>query len=164
VFAMKYDRGGEHRKGLVTMIHDEEGAMADEACLPTTTTTTTPYSSSTFLHILHPHAITNRTTRGPLGRGHLLQARFELPLDGGYKHGTVIQHHHDQHLSLHNKAYLRNALKLITRSLSRQFTICITVPEEVTGEPLITKHTRLWVHCCFESIIARLHGYSSIAI
>jgi hypothetical protein len=30
-----------------------------------------------------PHAITKRTTRGPLGRGYLLQARFELPLDGG---------------------------------------------------------------------------------
>jgi hypothetical protein len=62
------------------MIHDEEGAMAGVSAYH--------HNNTIFLfHLLassSPHAITNLTTRGPLGRGYLLQARSKLPLDGGY--------------------------------------------------------------------------------
>jgi hypothetical protein len=99
------------------MIHDEEGAMADEACLPTTTTT--PYSSSAFLHLLHPTQLQTER-RVDLWAGDLCSKRASsYHWTVGATHDTVIQHHHDQHRSLHHKAYLRNALKLITRSLSR---------------------------------------------
>jgi hypothetical protein len=116
VFAREWDRGVDDiERTWNTTVYDEEGAMADEGVSAYHHQHHIPLPPS-CIFFTPRHYDQNAWT---LGRGYLLQAHFELPLDGGYKHGTVIQHHHDQHRSLHHKAYLRNALKLITRFLSR---------------------------------------------
>ncbi len=132
---------------LVDSAYDEEGVFwIGDACLPVDYGMFLFYRyMCTFIFILthhpHPTPLGTITTRGAFCQGVHTSSRLISDWPVAVTHSTVIQHHHDKHLSLHQIAYLRSALiPSRKKTSSRQF-----IP---------FRRLRIWATCSFESIIA----------